>query len=254
MSTDLGKSFNGVKLISSTVANPFNNVLDFWIKSDGSVIYALTNDTVNVDLWRYASAAWQRITILPVATYGVVEIVRSAQSDTNAIYVARPANNNRILKSADGGTTWLLRSCTQNIADLALQSATVAYVASAASAAVLKTANGCTSWTTVGSLAGVGTLGYSINLIADNKIVVGGTAGYAGYYDGAAWTAIAVPLAAGNVCGHCFRHGHWRCHLCRLFRRRSRRLDNRHQRCLGCGSGRSCRHRPGLCQRRTLCL
>jgi hypothetical protein len=195
MSADLGKSFNGVKLISSTAANPFNNVLDFWIKSDGSVIYALTSDGINVDLWGMSGGVWQRLTMLPVATYGATEIVRSAQSDTNAIYVAGPANPNRILKSIDGGTSWLLRSCTQNIGDLALQSATVAYVASSASGAVLKTANGCTSWTTLGALtAGAG---YSIKLIADNQVVVGGTTGYVGYYDGTTWTAVTVALAAG---------------------------------------------------------
>jgi hypothetical protein len=195
MSTDLGRSFNGVKLIASTAANPFNTILDFWIKSDGSVIYALTSDGIDVDLWAMRSGVWQRLTMLNIGIYGAGELVRSAESDTNAIYVTGPANPNRILKSTDGGTSWLLRSCTQNIADLALQSATVAYVASAASGAVLKTTNGCTSWTTVGALtAGVG---WSIKLLADNEFVVGGTTGYVGYYDGSAWTAIPVQLAAG---------------------------------------------------------
>jgi hypothetical protein len=195
MSTDLGKTFNGVALVASTFGNPFNNILDFWVKSDGSVIYALTNDNGagDVDLWRYASATWQRILILDAATYGTVEIVRSAQSNTNAIYVGKPTNNNRIIKSVDGGTSWILRSCTQAIADLAVQSATVAYVAGAT--AVVKTSNGCTSWTTVGVLtAGAG---YSINLLADNEFVVGGTTGYVGYYDGTAWTAITVRVANG---------------------------------------------------------
>jgi hypothetical protein len=194
MSMDLGKTFNGVKLVSSIAANPFNNVLDFWIKSDGSVIYVLTSDGTDVDLWSYTGAVWQRILILDVATYGANEIVRSAESNTDAIYIGRPANLNRVLKSTDGGDNWTLRSCTQAIGDMAVQSATVAYVASSATGFVVKTSNGCTSWTTVGALtAGAG---YSIKLLADNQFVVGGTTGYVGYFDGSAWTAIAVPLVA----------------------------------------------------------
>jgi trimeric autotransporter adhesin len=196
--TDLGKSFNGVALFNSSL----NTLADFWIKSDGSVIYALTDDgtvtTTDILLWKKTGTTWERVfTLANAATQPW--IVRASQSDPNAVYLGR-IGAKTMYKSLDGGEyIWTPRSCTQFIADFAVQSATTLYVASSTTGTVVKTTNGTTSWATVGALAG-GT-GYSITLLADNKIVVGGATGFVGYYDGTTWTAIPVALgtAPGNT-------------------------------------------------------
>jgi trimeric autotransporter adhesin len=192
--TDLGKSFNGIAAFNSTF-----NVISYWQNADGTAKYVLTDGSANdVLLWRQTGATWERVMFLFGKT-GEPWKVRAAQSDTNAVYLGKIGFKN-MFKSLDGGNfVWTPRNCTQTIADFAVQSATILYVASsAATGTVVKTINGTSSWTTVGALGGTAAC-YSVNLIADNKLVVGGTTGFVGYYDGTTWTAIAVALGPGNT-------------------------------------------------------
>jgi hypothetical protein len=194
MTTDLGKSFNGVKLINTT----FGNMIDFWISSDAAVIYAMTDDGATNSLWRMNAGVWQRILIFTGANYGGNWLVRSADSDTTAVYLAKKGARN-IIYSFDGGDfNWTTKFSQQNIADLAADSANLIYYASSAGPAVFKGVTTATSiaWTNLGALVGA-VAGYSITLVPGG-FVIGATNGMVGYYDGSAVTALAA-LGAANV-------------------------------------------------------
>jgi hypothetical protein len=187
MTADLGKTFNGIALYNTNLLN----VIDFWISSDASVMYVLTDDGVDINLWQKAGGVYQRIAIL-VAKTGEAWLVRSANSDTNAIYLAKKGAKN-MLKSIDGGVTWVPKNSTQNVADYAVQSATLVYVASSTGPTVIKTSGA--SWATVGALGGG--VGYNLTLLPDGTFVVGGSTGFVGYYDGTAWATVALAWGAG---------------------------------------------------------
>jgi hypothetical protein len=195
---DLGKTFNGIALVNSN----FNNILDFWVSPDGSVTYAVTDDTVDINLWRKSAGAWQRVFILAGQTT-TPWLVRADADVPNTVFLGKKMLKN-MYYSVDGGTNWTVRSCSQNIADFAVQDKDIIYVAAYNSTNVAKTSNGGFTWgspvNTGMSIYGGGTC-YSISLLADNQILIGGTTGGVAYSaDGnATWTTIPGVITSGQT-------------------------------------------------------
>jgi hypothetical protein len=204
MTTDLGKSFNGVLLINAN----FANMIDFWISSDATVIYAMTADGATNSLWRMQAGDWQRILIFTGGNYGVNWLVRAADSDTMAIYLARKTARN-IVYSYDGGDfNWTTKFSQQNIADLAAASTNLIYYVSDATTATFKgtTTSTAIAWTNLGLVTGANSC-YSITLVPGG-FVVGAKNGVVGYYDGTVGTALpalgtgaVVATASGTAAG-----------------------------------------------------
>jgi hypothetical protein len=192
--TDLGATFNGVKLVNQN----FNNMIDFWISSDASEIYAITSDGASNALWHQSAGVWERILIFVAPNYSANWLIRSANGATDAIFLAKKGARN-IVYSLNGGSTWTTRFSQQNIADLAADSASTIYYVSdtGATGAVYKgTVSTSIAWTNLGALTGAPRM-YSITLVSGG-FVVGALTGAVGYYDGTAVNT-AGALAAGNV-------------------------------------------------------
>jgi hypothetical protein len=196
--TDYGKTFNGIALVNSN----FNNVIDFWMSADATRMYVLTDDATDVNVWRKSAGIWERVMILAAAT-GQTWMVRAAQSDPDAVYLARQGAAT-MYKSLDAGEAlWTPRACNNNIQDFAVQSATVLYVAVAGGSGVVSSTNGAFGWSPLPIATGIGLFGdtcYSINLIADNQLLVGGNLGTVAYStDGnATWALILAYLGNGG--------------------------------------------------------
>jgi len=197
--TDLGKSFDGVALCNTT----FAAIIDFWVNNDGTRKYILTDDAAagDIDVWSYNGGVWKRCAILQGETANLW-MVRAAKSDPNAVYLGQQTTKN-MYKSLDGGDfVWTKRSCTQNIQDFAVQNATTVYAAVNGAATVVKTTTGAAGWnlpvnTNIGFVAGG--LCYSLNLVANDQLVVGGTLGGVSYSNNGntSWNFIASKLATG---------------------------------------------------------
>jgi hypothetical protein len=192
-STDLGKSFDGVALVNSA---SFNNMTDIWVSNDGARMYALTDDGANdIDIWSKANGVWKRSGIL-AGMFGRAWIVRAAQSSPDVVYLGEKATKN-MYKSIDGGNfVWTQRTCTQLIADFAVQNALTVYVAVSGLTTVVKTTTGASGWltpvaTNLGFVAGGNC--YSINLVANDQVVVGGLLGGVSYSNNGATSFTYIP-------------------------------------------------------------
>jgi hypothetical protein len=201
--TDNGATFNGVALINSN----FNTMEDFWISPDGAREYALVDDTVDLNLWRKSGTAWERVFILATGTFGTTAggagwMVRADADVPDTVFLGKFGAVN-MFKALDAGEhTWAPRSCSALIQDFAVQDANTIYVAVNAGTTVVKSITGAFTWLTpmaTGFAAGgVGDTCYSLNLLADNQLIVGGNAGWVSYSaDGATWNLIPAPVVAG---------------------------------------------------------
>jgi hypothetical protein len=202
-STDYGKTFNGYKLVNSH----FGNLMDWWISPSGSVMYVLTTDNVDVNLWKgtmgfgYAFERVFMINHLGTAAIGGVGgdptyMVRADKDNPDNVYIGLRGNVN-LFKSTDGGVNWTARSCSQNIRDFAVQDANTVYVAVNAAGTVVKSESGGLSWTDppLIVLPAAGGTCSSLNLLSDNNLLLGGTLGGVGYTtDGSTWTYIGAPI------------------------------------------------------------
>jgi hypothetical protein len=195
--TDFGKTFDGVALVNSHM----NNIIDFCVSHDGARMYLLADDGTDIDVWSKADGAWKRCAIL-CGYSGSPWMVRAAQSGPNAVYLGEKFTKN-ILKSTDGGAHWTKCACTQNIQDFAVQDADTVYVAVSGATTVVKTNTGASDWLTpVNSNIGIfGDHCYSLNLVADDQLVVGGTTGGVSYSNdgGTSWNWIPSKISAGGI-------------------------------------------------------
>jgi len=200
--TDLGKSFNGVALVNSN----FNNILDFWVSPDASVFYALTDDGVDINLWRKSAGAWERVFILSGQTT-TKWLVRADADNPDTVYLGKKGFKNMYYAIDAGEHLWTVRSCAALIQDFAVQDKDVIYVAVSGSTSVITTPNGGFTWAlpvATGLYSAGGGNCYSINLLADNNLIVGGAGGGVTYSTdgGATWVPFyfSNPFAVtGNV-------------------------------------------------------
>ena len=199
--TDYGKSFNGIALINSS----FANVIDYWTSADGARVYALTDDGpgLDVNLWRKSGFTWERI-FIDAAGSGNKWLVRAAKSNPDDVYLGLQTVTT-MWKSLDAGEhVWTPRACSWFIQDFVVQDASTLYVATTNPAAtVVKSTNGAFAWTPVPVPTGLASLpfpnvNYSITLIANDQIVVGGSLGGVAYSaDGnATWTVLPAFVGA----------------------------------------------------------
>jgi outer membrane protein assembly factor BamB len=101
-------------------------------------------------------------------------------------------------KSLDGGESWIARASSQNIADFAVQDATTIYVASSAFPYVVKSTTGASIWNTASVAFATGVC-YSLNLLADNQVIVGGNGGWVSYSaDGTVFTPMPIPTLTAS--------------------------------------------------------
>jgi hypothetical protein len=196
--TDYGKSFNGVALVNSN----FGTIHDVWISPDGGTMYATVGDGTDLNIWRYQGFVWERIAILNGAS-AQVWLVRADADNPQTVYIGRQGAWKNMYKSLDGGDfIWTARSCSQNIQDFVVQDADTVYVAVNGNALVVKTITGGFTWTNPPTVVPFATGGgncYSITLLSDNHVLIGGVTGGVAYTtDGATWTGM-VNAGAGTV-------------------------------------------------------
>jgi len=203
--TDYGKSFNGYALVNSH----FNNLQDIWMNDTSSVIYALTTDNVDMNLWKGTFAGfaynWERVFILSgVGTATIAGdpkyMVRADNDDPDNVYIGLQLAKT-MFKSTDGGINWSVRSCSQNIQDFVVQDANTVYVAQAATGKIVKTTAGGLSWSDPPKTVFTAAFGngYSFTILADNQILLGSTGGGVAYTtDGDTWTCISKAVIAGG--------------------------------------------------------
>jgi hypothetical protein len=196
-STDLGKTWTGFALLGTN----FATISNFWQSTDGAVSYYVADDGSNIDIWSKVNGVWTRIAILPGAATASTWLVRADNDVPNTVYVGNQLGNT-MYKSLDGGATWTTRAAGGAIQDFVVQDANTIYVAVSATANVIKSTTGAFTWsaqtaTGMAAVTGAGTC-YSINLLGDGKLIVGGTTGGVAYTaDGSTtWTALPTPIGA----------------------------------------------------------
>jgi len=195
--TDYGKSFNGITLAPF---NAFGTIKDVWIAQDGSRMYAVTTDNVDLTVFRRDGTTWQRVFILAGAT-AQNWLVRVAKNAPDVVYLGRAGLTN-MYKSTDAGDfIWTPRTSAQLIADFAVQDANTVYVARNGDARVIKSTSGGFTWLNTNGVTALnaGTC-FSLNLIADDNLIVGGTTGGFAYStDGATTFTYLGAVAAANA-------------------------------------------------------
>jgi len=172
--TDYGAGFNGIAL---GPFNSFGTMDDFSVMPDGSRTYAITSDNRDLSVWRKDGRSWQRVAVL--ATRGAQNwLVRVDNDNKDNVYIARKGAGT-MYRSTDGGSSWSPRTCLYFIQDFAVQDANTVYVVVTASTGFSKSTNGGTTFSTPATVvfpAGGGNC-FSINLLSDDNMLVGGTAG-----------------------------------------------------------------------------
>jgi hypothetical protein len=197
--TDYGATFDGIALVNSN----FATVTDFWVSPDASVTYAVTDDGVDVNLWKKSGTTWTRVMILAGLTTQVW-FVRADADDPDTVYIGQQGGV-VVYKSLDGTVTWITRAFASPMQDFVVQDANTLYEAVQGAATVRKTDSGAFLWYTpvATGLATFGNTIYSLTLVADDQLVVGSNAGMVAYSaDGnTSWVPIIATnaLAAGNT-------------------------------------------------------
>lgn len=196
-STDNGKSFNGFALVNST----FTTIEDYWIASDASRIYAVVDDGLDTNVWRYDAGVWQRIFISADNTGSWLVRVDADAPDT--VYIGLKGGTTMYKALDAGDITWTTRASSATIADFVVQDANTLYLASNANAFVYKSINGAFTWVPTTLTAVTGTLGgvaYSLTALGDDQLIFASSTGGVAYtLDGATWTAIPVAPAGSTT-------------------------------------------------------
>jgi len=192
VSEDNGASFNDISLIDTSIAT----IEDVAVSPDGAAVYMATDNATNLSIWRKASS-WQRVLSVQADTG---YIIRIAPDDSDIIYVAEYGGTDVYYSKAGGDTKWYKRGSPDNIQDIAVESADVAYMALAGKKTVSKTDNGGFVWDTpVDTDLASGVL-WTIKCLSEDDVIVSSTAGCVSYStDGnESWTKIgqAVDIPA----------------------------------------------------------
>jgi trimeric autotransporter adhesin len=198
-SLDFGKTWNGYKYLNTT----FATVTSTWLSPDASTKYAVVDDGVDLNVWRQDGTQWQRVLTI-AAGVGSTYLVRADDAVPASVWIGLTSGGaKQMYRSTDGfNSIWASRPSNQTIADFAVQTADTVYVAVAGAAAVIKTTNGGRIWSNpVVAMPWIGGgNAYSITLLSDDHVIVGGTTGGVAYTaDGSTWTALVTNAAGGNT-------------------------------------------------------
>ncbi|MBN1160678.1 MAG: hypothetical protein JXA17_01855, partial [Dehalococcoidales bacterium] len=195
--TDLGATFDGIALINSN----FGLVVDYWISPDCSVTYVLTDDGVDLNLWKKAGATWERVFILAAGT-GQTWMVRADADNPDTVYLGL-VGGVIVYKSLDGTVNWVTRAFASNMSDFVVQDANTLYASVQGAATVRKTDSGAFLWhpAVATGLALFANNVYSLTLIADDQLIAGGTAGAVAYTADGNTSWALVPALLGPTPG-----------------------------------------------------
>ena len=194
ISGDSGATFNDIAFIDTVITN----TRDVAVSADGSKVYLVTDDGVDLSLWRYA-LSWERVLSKQSTTN---YIVRISPVDSDVVYLAKKSAET-IYYSKDGGKgKWLTRICLVNVQDLAIESNDVLYALSG-EGKVSKSTNAGFTWGTAKSTEVDSGTGHMIVSVSENNLLVGSTNGYVAYStDGNSyWSKIdkVIESGASNV-------------------------------------------------------
>jgi hypothetical protein len=173
VSVDDGKSFSDISLIDTSLTT----IDGIAVSSDGTHIYMVTNDGTNTSLWRMASQ-WRRVLSIPGDTG---YIVRMAPDNADVVYAASTDSAAPLYYSKEGGDAKWYSRASIVVADLAVESEDVAYLAPKSSKAVRKTTNAGFTWGTAEDTLLAGGYVNTIACIGEDKVVVGSDSGYVCY-------------------------------------------------------------------------
>ncbi|MBA7637134.1 hypothetical protein ES703_44769 [subsurface metagenome] len=192
VSRDNGKTFNDISLIDTALTN----INDVAVSADGSKVYMVTDDGVNLSLWRKTSA-WERVLNLFDTGY----IIRLAPEDASHAYLVNTLSTTMYYSNDSGETRWGRRACTTTPVDAAVESADVIYVLNS-TGLVYKSTNAGFTWGPPRS-TGLGNGATIVSLSEDNLLVGGSAGGLAYSTDGSAssttWTAKTGVFSTSNV-------------------------------------------------------
>ncbi len=120
VSEDGGRAFQDVSLVDTKLSN----LSDLAVSENGETLYLASDDGNDLSLWRRKSS-WQRV--LSQQDTGSY-VVRLAPGDSEVVYLAEKGGD-RIYCSTDGGDReWVAGACPLDVQDLAVESASTAYV------------------------------------------------------------------------------------------------------------------------------
>jgi len=204
--TSYGTGFNGVAL---GPFNSFGTMEDFFVMPDGSRTYAVTSDNRDAMVWRKDGRTWQRVGVIPAGGDTTVQnwLVRADKENKDIVYIARKGTGS-MYRSTNGGETWSQCTCLFGIQDLAIQSegsVVTVYVLVTASNGFSKSTNAGTTFSTPATVVFPSSTDncFSLNLLSDNNILIGGTVGGFAYSTdgGATFSAPGglKPPGNGNV-------------------------------------------------------
>lgn len=196
VSRDDAKSFNDISLINTAAGN-LGNMDDVAVSADGSIVYMLSRDANALSLWRNAGA-WERVFGIPTATG---YILRLAPEDPDAVYLALTGGTTVYFSSSGGDTKWFTRTSRYSIADLAVESAGVAYIGVSGEGTISKTTNSGFTWGSSKSAAITGNI-FTLKSISEDNVVAGSTQSDVSYSTdgGSTWTGITPTLqGSGSV-------------------------------------------------------
>jgi len=196
-STDLGKNWNGIKYVSTA----FTTIESSWFSPDASVKYAIVDDGTDTNVWRQKSGVWERVFIVTGAAG--VWLVRADADIPASLWIGKVGNPTMWKSNDSGEKSWSNKNTNQSIADFVVQDYATVYIAITGTPTITKTTTGGYGWSnpviTVPFAAVAGGNCFSLNLISDNNLLVGGSTGGVAYStNGATFTAVgAVTDAAG---------------------------------------------------------
>jgi len=193
ISYDSGKSWNDISLIDCALTD----LDDIWLSADASARYLATSDGTVASVFRYKDSKWERVLVTADATY----MLRTAPENSDVLYVATVSGTNMYYTADAGQTRWYPRS-TATAADVAVESASVVYVATSGN--IQKSVNNGFIW---GSSKDVfpktADSVNSLRSLGENLLIAGGSAGAVAYSTdgGSTWTQVTTGGATdgGNI-------------------------------------------------------
>ncbi|MHC4501171.1 MAG: hypothetical protein ACYS21_18910, partial [Planctomycetota bacterium] len=164
VSKDDGKSFNDISLINTALTD----LQSIAVSADGSVVWAITDDTADVSVWRKVSD-WERVLKYTSASDFIARLAPGAEDN---VYLGEVAGTVMFYSSDNGEAKWHLRNCGVTLVDIAVEDTDVVYAINAGGSVSKSTNNGFT-WGSA-KATGIGA-GFSLTSLGEDKLLATGT-------------------------------------------------------------------------------